>query len=317
MSAGGEIIALKALGIGPGVVLMPVGVLAVLLSLVTFCLNDVAFSWGEIGSRQVVVDAFEEIAYGVLRKKHSFSSPLFSVIVQKVEDNKLINATFTFKENADAPSMTLRAEEAELHSTPGTGLLTLVCRNGSVEMAGQTYEFIDTFSREIQLADTSGDPYAKAGPSKVPLRVLPERIANQQAQIDRLEQEIAAQVGWRLASGDFSRLGAEVGEQTNRLIGANRELAKMRTEPWRRWANGFSCLVFAMVGVPIAILRRHSDAWASFFVCYMPILVIYYPLMMYGVDRAKVGALPPVTVWLANSVLALWGVWLLRRVYRY
>ena len=91
----------------------------------------------------------------------------------------------------------------------------------------------------------------------------------------------------------------------------------MRTEPWRRWANGFSCLVFAMVGVPIAILRRYSDAWASFFVCYMPILVVYYPLMMYGVDRAKVGALPPFTVWLANAVLAIWGVWLLRRVYRY
>ena len=49
MSAAGEIIALKALGIGPSVVLMPIGVLAVLLSLVTFWLNDIAFSWGEIG----------------------------------------------------------------------------------------------------------------------------------------------------------------------------------------------------------------------------------------------------------------------------
>ena len=74
MSAGGEIIALKALGIRPGVVLMPIGVLAVLLSLVTFWLNDIAFSWGEIGTQQVVVDAFEEIAYSMLRKQHSFRS---------------------------------------------------------------------------------------------------------------------------------------------------------------------------------------------------------------------------------------------------
>ena len=134
MSAGGEIIALKALGISPGVVLMPIGVLAVLLSLVTFWLNDIAFSWGEIGSRQVVVDAFEEIAYGVLRKKHSFSSQLFSVYVQKVEGRTLINATFKFQESADSPPMTLNAEEAELRSSPGTGVLTLFCRNCHVEI---------------------------------------------------------------------------------------------------------------------------------------------------------------------------------------
>jgi lipopolysaccharide export system permease protein len=317
MSAGGEIIALKALGISPGAVLMPIAVLAVLLSLVTFWLNDIAFSWGEIGSRRVVVDAFEEIAYGVLRKKHSFSSQLFTVFVQRVEGRTLVNATFKFQESADSASMTLTAEEAELRSSPGTGVLTLMCRNCHVETAGQSYEFSGAYEREIQLAEQSDDPYAKAGASKVPLHVLPKRIAEQQVRIDRLEQEIAAQVGWRLVSGDFGRLGAEVGEQANRLKGANRELARMRTEPWRRWANGFSCLVFAMVGVPIAIMRRYSDAWASFFVCYMPILVVYYPLMMYGVDRAKVGALPPFTVWLANTVLAIWGVWLLRRVYRY
>ena len=46
----------------------------------------------------------------------------------------------------------------------------------------------------------------------------------------------------------------------------------------------------------------------------MPILVVYYPLMMYGVDRAKVGRLPPFTVWLANTVLAIWGIWLLPRL---
>ena len=102
MSAGGEIIALKALGISPGVVLMPIGVLAVLLSLVTFWLNDIAFSWGEIGTRRVVVDAFEEIAYSVLRKKHSFSSPQFSVTVQQVEGHRLIQPIFTFQEIADS-----------------------------------------------------------------------------------------------------------------------------------------------------------------------------------------------------------------------
>ena len=86
----------------------------------------------------MVVDAFEEIAYGVLKKKHSFSSQLFSVYVQKVEGRTLINATFKVQESADSPSMTLNAEEAELRSSPGTGVLTLFCRNCHVESAGQS-----------------------------------------------------------------------------------------------------------------------------------------------------------------------------------
>ena len=52
--------------------------------------------------------------------------------------------------------MTLTAEEAELRSSPGTGVLTLVCRNGQVEIGGAVrIEFIDTYEREIQLADQS------------------------------------------------------------------------------------------------------------------------------------------------------------------
>jgi lipopolysaccharide export system permease protein len=318
MSAAGEIIALKALGIGPSVVLFPVGVLAVVLSLVTFWLNDIAFSWGDIGTRQVIVDSFEEIAYGVLRTKGSFRSQQFSVDVRRVEGRRLINPTFSFKETSDSPVRTLTAEEAELRSIPGTGVLKVLCRNAELEVDGGSFEISLTFEREIQLADQRTDPYSGASPSRVPLSRMPEKIAQQRVTIDRMQQEAAAQTGWRLVSGDFAGLaGPEASEQNKKLDGAKRDLARMRTESPRRWANGFSCLVFAMVGVPIAILRRYSDTWASFFVCFLPILIIYYPLMAYGVERAKVGALPPMIVWLGNVVLASWGLWLLRRVYRY
>jgi len=33
-----------------------------------------------------------------------------------------------------------------------------------------------------------------------------------------------------------------------------------------------------------------------------PILIGYYPLLMYGIDQAKSGNLPPYSVWLANLV---------------
>ena len=33
-------------------------------------------------------------------------------------------------------------------------------------------------------------------------------------------------------------------------------LHRLHTEPWRRWANGFSCLCFVMIGVPVAVWLR-------------------------------------------------------------
>jgi lipopolysaccharide export system permease protein len=71
-----------------------------------------------------------------------------------------------------------------------------------------------------------------------------------------------------------------------------------------------------MVGAPLAIQLRNADVWTSFAVCFLPILTIYYPLLAFGVDRAKSGELPACSVWIGNAVLALAGWWLLRKVVR-
>jgi lipopolysaccharide export system permease protein len=91
----------------------------------------------------------------------------------------------------------------------------------------------------------------------------------------------------------------------------------LHTEPWRRWANGFSCLCFVLIGAPMAIRLRHAEFLAIFFACFLPILVVYYPLMAVSVDQAKDGVFPPPAVWLGNVVLAILGAWMLRRVIRY
>ena len=78
-----------------------------------------------------------------------------------------------------------------------------------------------------------------------------------------------------------------------------------------------SCFFFVLVGVPLAIRMRNSDFWTSFGLCFLPILLVYYPLLAFGVDRAKAGDLPPYVVWLGNAVLCVAGVGLFRRVIRY
>ena len=67
----------------------------------------------------------------------------------------------------------------------------------------------------------------------------------------------------------------------------------------------------------MAIRLRNRDFLTSFFLCFLPILIVYYPLLMYGIDGSKSGTIPPQAVWTGNLLLVGWGAWLLRKVIRY
>ena len=96
MSADNEIIATKALGITPTVLLWPAWILAFGLSLVGVWLTDLAFSWGAVGAQRVVIHSVEEIVYGMLRTQRSYANQRFSIIVKDVQDRKLIRPDHEF-----------------------------------------------------------------------------------------------------------------------------------------------------------------------------------------------------------------------------
>ncbi len=82
MSGSNEIVALKSLGLSPMLMLWPALAVAVVLSFTTVWLNDLSASWGYHGMARVVVNALEDIAYGMLRTHHAFSTPAMSVNVK-------------------------------------------------------------------------------------------------------------------------------------------------------------------------------------------------------------------------------------------
>jgi lipopolysaccharide export system permease protein len=101
------------------------------------------------------------------------------------------------------------------------------------------------------------------------------------------------------------------------LNGEHGRLNRLYTETWRRFATGFSCLFFVLVGVPLAIQVKTADFWTTFALCFIPILLIYYPLLAFGVAQAKSGDLPPYVVWAGNGFMLVWGLFLMRRVMRH
>lgn len=66
----------------------------------------------------------------------------------------------------------------------------------------------------------------------------------------------------------------------------------------------------------MAIWWRSSDNVSTFFLCFLPILLVYYPLLVTGEKLARDGDWGPGPVWIANLVLLVLSAILLLRVNR-
>ena len=90
---------------------------------------------------------------------------------------------------------------------------------------------------------------------------------------------------------------------------------RFRTEIHNRFSMAVSCLFFTFVGGPFSMLQGRRQFITSFILCFLPILIIYYPVMFLTVNLAKIGTIEPWwAVWIPNAILGVAGLTVLRKV---
>jgi lipopolysaccharide export system permease protein len=318
MASYNELVALKSLGISPMVVVWPTFILATIVSFGAVLINDIAVSWGMMGVRRVFLSSIEEVTYRQLEMRHNVNIGRFNLTVRDVDGRRLIWPMLIFQSSNGGRATTVSADEAELRLLLDENKLLVRFRNAEAELKNVNATVPEEFEYPVPLDELSGGNPKNRSPSNYALAEIRGAVAEQEELVAKIDRSMTAQAAFGLLTGDFDSL-AQPAWQPHELQrqAAQFRLHRLHTEPWRRWANGFSCLCFVIVGVPVATWLRFSEFIASFFICFLPILVVYYPLLAVSVDQAKDGALPPQSVWLGNILLALAGLWLLRRVNRY
>ncbi len=320
MAADGEVATVKAIGVSPLQLIKPAVIFAAVLSPGVVILSDLAVSWGRPGVAQVVLGSLEDIAYRFLHSQHSYSSSHgFTIHVQDVDGRRLIQPMVKIRSRTGG-TIELTAREGSLRLDPEINTLLLNVVDSRVE-GGQGNQGIIPGETEFRIplgrAFRQRDP-SSASPSELPLRDIgPESIAQERRSQQAIGQ-LAAHTGFSLLSARWDEIAGPSGQAIQAQIKASdKRLARLHTEPWRRWAQGFSCFCFVLVGAPLAMLARTADYWTTFGICFLPTLVVYYALFMLGFDQAKAGLWPPYAVWLGNSVLVAVAVTLMDRVRRY
>ena len=322
LAGSNEVLAMKSQGISPRRILEPIWFLAFFASLATVFLNDVADSWGRNQVRHVLVDSVEQIAYRTLATQRTYSTGSLAISVKDVQGRKLIGPTVSFKANGGKSPITVSAAEAELGKTidQGEAVLKIVFRRGSANFGPDDSLHFPGESEPmiIPLQEASQTGELSHLPSHLPLRAIPGEKVKQKSLIDRREKNLAARAVCQMLRGDIDALASKEWQtRAHRLERDEERLHRLYAEPHRRWSYGFSCLCFVWVGGPLAIRLRNRDMLTSFFLCFLPILLIYYPMLMVSADGAKDGRLPCWSIWAGNVLLIACGIYLLRKVIRY
>ncbi len=321
MAADGEIATVKASGISPLKIIQPAILFATALSPCAVWMSDVGVSWGRPGVNRVVLLSIEDIVYRVLRSQHSYTSDHgFSIHVREVDGDRLIHPTVTVHNSGGKGTMKLSARDGQLSLDPVTQTLLLKVVDSEVK-GGSGFQGIVPGETEFRIPlgkRVDDDDISRRSPGELPLSTIRGERVRQDSRTHAIVGELAAHTAFSILNSRPEQIAGPTGVSIEQSLDAGKKrLSKLHTEPWRRWAEGFTCFFFVLVGAPLAMIAKTSDYWTTFGMCFLPTLLLYYPLFIFGLDQAKDGSLPPYGVWIGNVVLAMIGIVLIARVRRY
>ncbi len=318
ISADNEIVALKSAGLSPFRIIYPVLALGLIISIPSVWLNDMAMSWGKPGIDRVVLRSVEEVVYSMLRTHRSYTTAQgLSIHVQDVEDRWLVQPTIIIFNETTGKPMTISAERAKISIDAEKDQLIIELKNSHGEINNeQSTRFRIPGVERIPLPLTQASKTGQyVSPSQFSIGQIPAELSKQAEQNDRRGEQLACEFAMGLVSGRFESLDNQrIKTLQAELNETQKRLARLKLEPQRRLAQGFTCLFFVWMGVPLSILIRSADYWWTFGLCFIPILLTYYPLFGLALDRVKDGSWPAISLWLGNAALLFIGTYLMRKV---
>lgn len=320
MSADYEITAAKAAGINVLSLLFPAFFLGGSLTVCSLLLNDQVIPWSMANIERIVTLAMEDIFFDVLSSQNLVEDPQqgYSISVAAVDrdERRLImpNIRYTPK-GSDSDSFVAQAREATLRFDLDRREIVLHLIDAWLDAPGKMQGRLK--NKEIALPMELGGGRVK--PRHLTINDIEDKLHALRADSVRIAEQQAVETAFALSTGDFDSLGTSEFEQRSREIRGNLSQArKHHTELHNRFALSCSCFFFVFLGGPFAILQARRQFLTTFFLCFLPILLVYYPVVLLMMNLSKQGSVHPGwAMWVGNGILLLASAAVLRKTVRH
>ena len=282
LSADNEITAMKASGINVHRLIIPIVVVALMLSLGCILLNDRILPKTSFASRKIVkgIGLRNPAAYlepGTFIK--SFRD--YIIFIYDIEDNKLNNIRI-YQPQQGKPTRTIIANSGEFISIPEKKIIKLKLMNG-----------------------TSDEPNPNNPNNfyKLNFRTyyLNLNLEKQNGEVEKKPRDMSI---------------AEIQDEIKLLKSADIDTGPLNFAIQQKISLAFASLVFVFIGLALAIKTRRSEKSIGFGIS-LGVLIFYYLLSALGEAMAIKNMVPPwVGAWMANTVVLVIGLILSYRTWQ-
>jgi lipopolysaccharide export system permease protein len=328
-----EVVALKAAGVKLYGIVRPALLLGTLTTLTSAALYHTTIPVTQQQFYERVLADPEEVLYNMLRRDRCLRHPTMPYVlyVRDVQGQRLIDVVIKRRVKKEDPQSgaevlvgydyVARMDEARLRVEPATGMIFIESNRVMVYEKSTSLALYNPPPYSWELPDSVSGKEARLKISALTWDQLPTRAAEVQDELDEILARREAQQAEIARIPDPTLRKSREGLLANykyQIDAKARQIRNLKAEVHARPALAVSCLVFALVGCPVGIWANRADYLSTFLICFIPTLVVYYPLLLAGSDMGKNGRVPlAVGCWLADAVmggLALLLTWrLLRR----
>lgn len=308
-----EIVAVRAAGIHIMHLMWPAFFVAGVMSVVTLLLSDQVIPWAFSNIERIVALAMEDIFLDKLRTDNQITKKEFGITISVtgVRDRTLIHPTINFTprggQRVIAQAKTARIEFDLRKQMVWLHMVGMYANSGPNSFYSRDFKFPYAFPK----------PSAGAAGRLLQTRDLLLALDSQHEQRKSAMTRQSVEAAFILARGDFGSLSQSTTFQAHGSAErtALSYIRGLRTEYYNRFSMSVSCFFVVLLGTPFAISMAKKQFLTTFLFCFLPILVVYYPIAMMTQNLSKSGQIDPMwSAWIANAVLFVAAMYYIRKV---
>jgi lipopolysaccharide export system permease protein len=335
-----EVIAVKTAGLSAWAVLWPSISLGLVLSVsMAFAAMGPIPAANEM-AKKVIFKTFEDAFYKFLKRDREFNSPSwpFIIKVKDVEGHVLKDATFKHRADKPPPGRILpgavpgepedpvlfdqivQAKRAEIFFDIANDVARVYLDGADIQQGGDhpTKVIFNTTKFELPLPPEFKKPQLKRLQEMTDAEMAAEqRKFRELIALERKRQAAAAAMfiaSGRLRDVNWKEFQAAFVDYAHWQSKGN----EYETERTMRGAMAWGSFFFVLLGAPVGIRFARRDFLSAFISCFVPIIIIYYPLMLGGANLGRGGFVPPIlALWAGNGVLLVLTALVLRPVLKH
>jgi lipopolysaccharide export system permease protein len=313
-----EILAIKAAGINVLRVVWPGVLLGMVVSFATVYLYYRPIPRTHFLLRVKFLKDVEEFLYGMLKREGQIVHPKLNleIYVKQIQGRRLMDAQFMRRspDGKKGYDMIARAREAILTVNLAQHQINIDMYDCHIISDKDDAGFFRHKIWPVELPVEFSNPGKTRSNDMTWQEMIRERVKLGEER-EKIKLDIAAHLAPLAIGTAPTNFKKHVEDQTNARNRKAQEIRDIDVEMHMRPALAMGCVCFVLIGCPVGIWFSRSDYLSAFITCFLPIVMIYYPLMLCGINMGRTGRVDPgLCIWAADALLAVAALPLFRRL---